>query len=81
MKYQTLFTVGNAVLLMFCTFVWGAQLSNVLTGNLSPLAFSFVSLSIVCVIVVVFIAGRRRGIGSLASNDSADQNNKPSPGG
>lgn len=77
MKPRTLFTVGNAVLLMFCAFVWGAQLSNVLTGSLSPLAFSFVSLSIACVIAAVFMAAKKRGPGSPPANDAAGDDTRP----
>jgi len=79
-KHRTLFTVGNAALLMFCAFVWGAQLSNVLTGSLSPLAFSFVSLSMTCVIAAVFIAAMKRGSGSPPASDALGNGNKPPAG-
>lgn len=81
MKHRTLFTVGNAALLMFCASVWGAQLSNVLTGSLSPLAFSFVSLSMACIIAAVFIAAMKRGSGSPPADYAAGQRNKPLTGG
>ena len=79
-KHRTLFTVGNAALLMFCAFVWGAQLSNVLTGSLSPLAFSFISLSMACVIAAVFIVAKKRGSGSSPASDAAGNGIGPPAG-
>ena len=80
-KHRTLFTVGNAALLMFCAFVWGAQLSNVLTGSLSPLTFSFVSLSMACVIAAVFMAALKRSSGSPPASDDVGSVNRPPAGG
>jgi len=62
MKHRTTFTAGNVVLLMVCTFVWGAQFSSLITGYVSFLSFSFTSVSCLCVIAVVYLSARKRSL-------------------
>jgi len=67
MKAHMTFTVGQTILLMICSFLWGGSVVQYVTGYLSTLALVLNSATILCVIAVVVLAARKRRAEPTAS--------------